>query len=143
MAQQEPGPRLDPQPTAELKCPLSVAARYQPARGTPASMGWPLLPELGTPLWEVKAEGCGHHHRALDHTGRDGILWRKPMASPHTTPTPRSGQLVQPNDPPLHWTGPTSLPGTPVWLKAFCSLCPQDPPFLFFSPPYIDMLSSS
>lgn len=143
MAQQEPGPRLDPQPTAELKCPLSVAARYQPARGTPASMGWPLLPELGTPLWEVKAEGCGHHHRALDHTGRDGILWRKPMASPHTTPTPRSGQLFQPSDPPLHWTGPTSLPGTPVWLKAFCSLCPQDPPFLFFSPPYIDMLSSS
>ena len=142
MARQEPGPRLDPQPTAELKCPLPAAARYQLARGTRASPGWPLWPELGTPLWEVKAEGCGHHHRALDRTGRDGILWRKPMASVHTTPTPRGGQLFQSSDPPSHWSGPTSLPGTPVWLKAFLASAPRT--LLFsFSPPYIDMLSWS
>ena len=131
MAQQEPDPRLDPQPTAELKCPLPVAARYQLARGTHASTGWTLRPELGTPHWDMKAEGCSHHHRALDHTGRDGVLWTKPMASPHTTPTPRGGQLFQPPDPPLPWTGPPPSPGPLSGSRLFVSSPPRTLLFSF------------
>ena len=130
-------PQIGPQPTPELKWPLPGATEYELARGGHTSTGGTLSPELGTPLWEVKAEGCGHCHRALDHKGRDGLLWGRLGCSAHREVDGCSNHLTCH----CHWTGPTSLPRTPVWPKAFCSLCPRTLLFSFFSPPYIDMLS--